>query len=151
MIVVLIVINTGCLALSLLAHGATFVGVNPSRHFPGVWWLHGVILGLCFVAGPVVGTQAKESSEHDLWRWCRLYAPPWLCKLVAVFVFYAVFNFIFTLTCLLERGNPQRVDGEWVLMDHGKVIRKLTPEEYERREVYEVRAFSGHWMLFSSL
>jgi len=150
MCVLLIFVATVCLVLSLLAHGSTFVGVNPTRQFPGVLWLHVVILGLCIAAGLVVGTQGKGSSEHDLWRWARRYSPPWLCNLVVVFFFYAIFNFFFTLFCLLEGGVPQRIKGELVLANHGKVIRKLTPSEYEQHEAYVIRTFSGHWMLFSS-
>src|SRR5262245_60725589 len=109
MILLLIFVAAVCLVLSLVVHGSTFIGVNPTRLFPGVWWLHVIILGLFIVAGFVAGTQAKRSSEQDLWRFARRYSPPWLCNLVVVFVCYAVFNFaIFFL--LMKDESPKRIN-----------------------------------------
>src|SRR5262245_57466613 len=145
-----IFVAAGCLLLNLLAHGSTFAGVNLLQQIPGFWWVPLVTM-IVFCAALVVGqklvnkTLNQKSPEHVLH-----YSPPWLLTVVYVFCLYAGFNFYFTHFSLLEGGLPRRINGEKVLASHGKVIRKLTREEYERAQVYVGRAVSGHLMPFSS-
>ena len=61
---------------------------------------------------------------------------------------YAIINFAFFLI-LMEGGGPEAKKGTFYLETHGQEIREITKEEYHRFRAYEVRGFSGHWMLFS--
>ena len=71
--------------------------------------------------------------------------------MISLFGAYAVFNFCFTIFYLNEGGGPDRIKGDLVLHSHGRVIRKLTPEEFQIHQAYVVRTFSGHWMAFYSM
>ena len=66
---------------------------------------------------------------------------------VVLFV-YAFVNFM-TFMSLMEGGSPVVINEAYYLNDHGRMIRELSPNEYHTFEKYEVRGFSGHWMIFS--
>jgi len=68
--------------------------------------------------------------------------------MVAFFFFYAFINF-FVFIGLMEGGSPSARDGIYYLHNHGQKIRDLTFTEYKRFLVYEVRGFSGHWIVFT--
>jgi hypothetical protein len=47
-----------------------------------------------------------------------------------------------------EGGSPTIRDGQYLLLEHGKLIRELTASEYRALQTNEVRGFSGHWLVF---
>lgn len=144
----LLIIAVAGLALSAIAHFLTFAGIDPENIFPWVWLLH---IGIFVVWIPTVLISKKltdKSSRKDAWKEAVKYSPAWMTKLCGVLFAYVFFNFFFTIFVLNKGGVPSVINGEKVLHSHGKIIRKLTDEEYERHKAYGVRTFSGHWMLF---
>jgi hypothetical protein len=135
------------LALSVAAHGATFLGWNP-QHVPGVWFLH---IGIFLVLLPGIFAArrlAKDIGDAEAWRRIHQATPLWLKGLTMLFFIYAFFNFFFCNNYLNEGGVPGNIKGEFVLHNHGRVIRKMTPAEFDRHQAYSVRGFSGHWLVF---
>jgi hypothetical protein len=65
-------------------------------------------------------------------------------------IIYVPFNFIMGMAHL-GHGGPDYSNGKYFLSNHGKYVRDLTKEEYIMYQAYEVRFFSGHWMLFTYL
>jgi len=61
---------------------------------------------------------------------------------------YVAINFIVFMG-QMDEGSPNVQAGKFYLTNHGKVVREITESEFHRFEAYEVRGFSGHWMLFS--
>lgn len=61
---------------------------------------------------------------------------------------YAFINFMLFIA-LMEGGSPSVKNGKYILHSHGHKIRDITKEEYQRFRAYEVRGFSGHWIIFS--
>lgn len=61
---------------------------------------------------------------------------------------YAAVNFALFIE-LMKDGGPAVQDGKYYLRNHGKISREITRAEYKRYCAYEVRGFSGHWMIFS--
>jgi hypothetical protein len=143
-----LVLATVGLALSVAVHASTFVGVNPNRQFPASWLLHPGIFVVFIPALIAASRMAKGASKQEGWQRVKQFAPGWLQGLVGVLFAYALFNFFFNVVYLREGGTPGEIDGELVLHSHGRVLRKLTRDEFERHEAYVVRGFSGHWMLF---
>jgi hypothetical protein len=72
--------------------------------------------------------------------------PTWLIIIAIVGFFYAVINFILFMTSQL--GVPDIKDGQYVLYNHGQLIKTLTEQEYYHYKANEVRGFSGHWLAF---
>jgi hypothetical protein len=75
--------------------------------------------------------------------------PAWLVYVAIGGFFYAMLNFI--LFAVSQRGVPAVWDGQYVLHDHGNLIKNLTEEEYHQSKANEVRGFSGHWIAFYGL
>jgi hypothetical protein len=61
---------------------------------------------------------------------------------------YVPINFILFIARMSD-GSPTEVNGRYYLNNHGVHTRELTREEYAQYQAYEVRGFSGHWMVFS--
>ena len=135
------------LAVSLVVHVSTFLGVDPMAKWPGVMLIHLAIFppfiaALCYASR----AGAKAPGGQD-----RVFdgAPRWLRILTGVCFAYAFVNFA-AFMVLNEGGGPHERDGKYLLTAHGTVIRELTEAEYHQQQAYVVRGFSGHWMLFSS-
>ena len=78
-----------------------------------------------------------------------LKAIPKSCLAIfGLFFIYAFINFAMFFV-LMEGGSPDVKNGSYYLHNHGKKIRDLTQDEYKRFQAYEVRGFSGHWIIFS--
>ncbi len=129
-------------ALSLIVHGLTFVGVDPLQHFPYVWVLH---IGIFVVWIPAVWISKQTKTS---WKSLTKPFPFWMKPLPGILFAYMFFNFFFTIFVLQKGGSPSMINGEKVLQSHHKIIKKLSEEEYHLHQAYEVRTFSGHWLLF---
>jgi len=133
--------------LSVIVHGLTFLGVDPQQDFRFVWLLH---IGIFVVWIPAVIISKKDGTlkGDDFWRIATQGWPRWMKVLPGILFGYILFNFFFSLFVLNEGGNPSVINGEKVLHSHGRIIRKLTDQEYHLHKAYLVRGFSGHWLLF---
>ncbi|KOS07074.1 hypothetical protein AM493_14295 [Flavobacterium akiainvivens] len=75
------------------------------------------------------------------------YVPVWV-KIVGILLFaYTAFNF-YTALHTSDGGMPNIENGQYVLTDHGKRIKTITPAEYTYYKANETRMFSGHLLLF---
>lgn len=132
------------LVISLAVHLSTFSAFDPMQAIPGVMLIH-VAIFPPFIAAIVYTKKLSPSNQDDVWK----LAPKWMQQMSAVFFAYAIVNFIIFMI-LVHGGSPQIRDGQYVLADHGRIIRQISATEYHRMQAYVVRGFSGHWMLFSS-
>lgn len=66
---------------------------------------------------------------------------------VATFI-YAFINFALFML-IMEGGSPSVENGKYFLHNHGQKIRDISKQEYARFLAYEVRGFSGHWIVLS--
>jgi hypothetical protein len=133
--------------LSLGAHVLSFFGVSLTDRVPLTWVLH---LGIFVVVLPlflVARSHSRPGSSSDRWKLLFWKHPSWVIGAVEALIAYAVINFgvVFYLS---RGGKPEIVDNQIVLESHGRVIRRLTAEEYEYQRALTTRMFSGHWMLF---
>ena len=140
-------INIILLIVSVGVHTITFFGIDPQAEFPLVWLLHPGIF-LAFI--PLLVIHWKETGErfgkmdHAL---VMKYAPEWMKIFCRVLTVYAVINFGLCLV-LLDGGATDIWDERYVLHSHGELIREVSAEEFRSLRSYEVRLFSGHWMIF---
>jgi hypothetical protein len=134
------------LALSLIAHASTFLGIDPMAKFPGVMFIH-VAIFPPFFAAIYYANRVKDTKEGP--EIAMKAAPRPFRWLTGIFGAYALLNFILFII-LNEGGNPYKEDGKYLLKSHGTVIRQLTELEFHRHQAYIVRGFSGHWMLFAT-
>jgi hypothetical protein len=132
------------LILSAAAHFSTYLGVDPQERFPYIWLLHIGIFVVCLPAFAIQGMLPRgDGGKFKPFE----YAPKWMRLLMGVAFIYAIVNFVIFIF-LMSSGSPYRENGRFVLKDHGKLVRQITEQEYHQYKAYEVRGFSGHWMLF---
>jgi len=134
--------------VSLVVHLLTFAGVDVSSRFPYVWLLHA---GFFFVWIPFVllsgkGFQMRRLAIGEIMSGF----PTWASVITGAMFAYAILNF-FLCDRLMGGGNANIVDGQYVLASHGRFLARLTQSEYHLHKAYELRIFSGTWLVFYSI
>jgi hypothetical protein len=129
---------------ALLVHGATYAGVDVLQRYPAAWLLH---VGCFVVFIPLLFSLWSDNRLSRRIDEMFTDHPRWVLRLVIAVAIYAAVNFV--LFFLLTGGGTAEIrNGEFVLLNHGKLIRHLTEAEYHRQQIYEARGFSGHWLVF---
>ena len=59
---------------------------------------------------------------------------------------YILMNFFLSMA-LLEGGNPEIVNGSYFLVQKGTVIREVDYAGYNQLLSYQLRLFTGHWVI----
>jgi hypothetical protein len=129
---------------ALVVHLLTFAHIDLSEGFPFVWSLH---IGIFLVFLPFVFLARKSFGADITLTKVRASVPQWASTFIIIAIVYAFVNFALFFF-LSEGGRPDVRDGQFVLQNHGKLIRFLTEEEYHLQRAYVLRGFSGHWLVF---
>jgi hypothetical protein len=79
------------------------------------------------------------------------HAPKWVPYSLVALTVYTGFNFLFSLWYLNEGLTPGVVQGEYVMQEHGNVVRTLSQAEYWRHSAYQLRGMSTHITLFTAI
>jgi hypothetical protein len=144
-------------SLGLIVHLLSLADFDVTSKVSFVWLLH---LGIFVVWLPAVidlkkNEELKEFQRSGLLNRMNLVAfykiifkqtPPWLTVIAIVGFFYALINFALFMSA--QTGVPNFKDGQYILQNHGKLIKILTVQEYHHYKANEVRGFSGHWVAF---
>ncbi|MBB6241945.1 hypothetical protein [Rhodanobacter sp. MP1X3] len=130
--------------ISLAVHVEALMGVDIASSIPSVWLLHA---GVFVVFGPFVFFSRKDFVGNQSLLSMAKGLPPWAAVLGGAIFVYAIVNFALFLLHS-EGGNPTVENGKYLLMEHGALIRELTPTEFTALKANELRGFSGHWLLF---
>lgn len=140
------------LMASAVIHIATVLGVNPLGGVAGAIVLHALLFVVWI---PTVVMMVRKMCARDdcrnFWGIVTHHAPLWMKILSVVLVAYAFFNFFFVAFVLTREGVPSAKSGRKALVSHGKVIRRLSDEEYKKHQAYSIRGYSGHWMMFHAV
>ncbi len=141
-------------ALSLLIHLLALADIDVTESVPFVWLLH---LGIFVVWLPVLLELRKEQDLQNgsfknrmnpaIFLKAVFKGTPTLLVIIAVAgFFYAMINFLLFMQS--QTGVPTLKEGQYVLSNHGQLIKTLTEAEYHHYKANEVRGFSGHWIAF---
>lgn len=136
------------LVASAVIHVATFLGVNPLGAVPGIMVFHFLLFVVWFPTVFMARKACARSNAWDFWGVITRHAPLWMKALSVVLAAYAFVSFFFVEFVLNRGGVPSINSGQKALVNHGKVVRRLSDEEYERHQAYSIRGYSGHWMMF---
>lgn len=152
------------LACSVMVHFATFVPGIPVSAGPS-FILH--LTSMAAFGAMVFSIVALQQGQHKKsgrgvaasWRSANQKNREFQSRLFGIMPFpvrvacaislmYSFATFIL-VGALMGVGTPFVKDGNYILHSHGKKIRDITKEEYQRYRNLEVRLFSGGWILFS--
>ncbi len=135
------------LAVSLVVHASTLLGIDPQTKWPGVMFIHVAIFPPFLAAIYCSWRPGRPSGEGQSQAFDR--APRWLRIMSGAFFVYALVNFALFMVLSQGGGVPDQRDGKYVLHSHGKVLRELSEAEYHQQRAYEVRGSASHWMMFA--
>ncbi len=140
--------------VSLLIHIISLTGYNQNNSIPFIWIIH-IFVFVVFIPGILKISRydrIKQKNRKLIENVKNLTAgvPKIISIIALISFFYAIMNFM-AFIVLSEGGGPNIIDGEYVLSNHGDIIRTLTEKEYFLFQANELRGFSGHWMLFYSI
>jgi uncharacterized membrane protein YdcZ (DUF606 family) len=126
------------LVLSLAVHVATSLGLDVYSRFPLVFLLH-------FVALVLFGLFALTGGYRLKFEEVTSRLPGWALAVGAVTVAYVLVN---SLICagLSGEGNANVLQGQYVLMSHGRVLAHISEHDYHLHRAYELRLYSGLWV-----
>ena len=146
--------------LGLIVHILSLADYDVEDKVPFVWILH---LGIFVVWLPTI-LNLRKNEEFIAYRKSKMMnrmnpfgflkiifkqTPIWL-RIIAIGGFlYAGINFMLFITS--QHGTPGIQDGQYILHNHGYVIKTLTEQEYHHYKANIVRGFSGHWLVFYGL
>jgi hypothetical protein len=156
------------LVLSFAVHIITFMPTSRLM-MSDVWPLH---IGAIIVFGMMVISLARDQKKkrsarrpgESYFTWLSnsksenqkylaeiIRSTPIILRILCITVFiYTMINFALFIKHS-EGGGPSEENGRYYLTSHGRIIRELSEQEYHRFCLYELRGFSGHWILFSLL
>lgn len=125
--------------LSMSIQFMTAQGVDACSRIPPVWLLHFMTLALF---GAFVISVGHRLASHEV----NSRLPTWAVLLTAAATLYVAVN---TIICIRMggEGNPQVLEGHYVVTSHGRVLAQISESAYHLRRAYELRLFSGIWLL----
>lgn len=147
-------------ALGLIVHILSVADFDITEKVPFVWVLH---IGIFVVWIPAIlelrkneelkthqqNGRRNKTTAFEFIKIIFRKAPAWLTIIAIGGFFYAFINFIFFMNA--SNGVPDIKDGQYILHNHGQLIKTLTEQEYHHFKANEVRGFSGHWLAFYGL
>jgi hypothetical protein len=137
------------LLISLAVNIATFFGVDARDRFPHLMILHLAAI-LCLVPLTIVLLINRAAGPRKFGMDVALQTalPRPLKFLPILLILYAVC----TIIANHEDGYPQRQpDASYVVANHGKIIRPITAEEFQRITIHEIQSASAVWIGFFSM
>ena len=132
------------LLAAVFVHVAALRGVDVTQAHPALWGLH---VGIFVVFLPFVTMLKRTFNRQSRLADMKAVFPSWLLACCFALMVYVGVNFALALVAL-GGGSPAVRDGQYVLQDHGRLVRVITATEYEAARAQEARLFSGHWIFF---
>lgn len=143
------------LILGLIVHIVSILGIYIGDSIPFIWVLH---LAIFIVWLPTILELRKnkefmaadaKSKRNPLKFFQMMFknAPAPVMYLTMFFFIYSFINF-FIFMQIEMNGVPDIIDGQYVINNHGSIIKMLTEAEFYKIKANELRGYSGHWLLF---
>lgn len=130
-------------AASLFVHVSSALGYLPFGPAPVILLLHVgvfvVFIPACFAL--------KGRPQFDRAALQKMLGSRVAAMLVLGLFFYAIVNFML-FAALGPRGTPAFDGTKYVERHRGGEEREITAAEYRRLRAWQVRGFSGHWLVF---
>ncbi len=124
---------------------ASFAGLTMEWLGMGVFILHG---GIFLIAIPLAVVQRVSfSGEVREDSYAPETKPAWASRGLNFCGLFFFLNFVAFLW-MSHAASPEIVDSNFVLSDHGHIVRSLTSAEYWRLKAAELRLFAAGWIAF---
>jgi hypothetical protein len=137
---------SGCgFAASVVAYIASYGGTTMNSMFRVAILLHLGVFGLLL---PMFGIEYSAINKRTfLWKGFGRGMPRWVVPGIKALGLFFIAHFLFFLTSS-HAAAPEIINGEYVLNDHGRIVKVLTQSEYLRLKGAELRLFATGWLFF---
>jgi hypothetical protein len=145
--------------VSVIAHLSTYIGIYFLNEFYPIFTISYVIHVLIFVPFGVMifqlsfGKNKIEKIKLESFNPIivfKQYFPNTNYKIgiiLLVLLVYVFLNFYFSVN-KLTNGSPEILEGKYVLNNHGEIM-EVNKKQYVEMCYTQIKAFSGHWIIFS--
>lgn len=146
--------------ISIVAHLSTYIGIYFLNEYYSVFGFSYVIHVLIFIPlfamvfqirfGKNKVEKIKSPESFNPALAFKRYFPNTDYRIGIIFLvifIYAFFNFYFSVNKLVN-GMPEISSGKYILNNHGKIM-EIDKKEYVKMCYTQLKAFSGHWIIFS--
>jgi hypothetical protein len=141
-----VAVVSGCgLAASTIAYLGSYVRLTMDSLARRAIILHVSVFLLLL---PMVALEWRGLNERTFfWSGFTDPMPNWVGPAIKVMGLFCIAHFVMFL--VQSRGaSPEIIDGQYVLNNHGQIVRALTSSEYLRLKGAELRLFASGWMFF---
>ena len=113
--------------------------------FPWAVILH---VGVFLLLIPMHGLEWSAIQERTFyWKGFSALMPKWVVPAIKLIGVFCMANFALFLI-QSHAASPEIINGEYVLNNHGEIVRVLTRLEYLHLKGAELRLFASGWMFF---
>jgi hypothetical protein len=124
---------------------ASFMGATMDGIFRWAIWLHVGVFALLLPMYAVEHGAIKNRSFF--WKGFVQGLPAWAVRAIKLLGLFFIVHFgLFLIQS--HAAAPEIKDGQYVLNNHGKIVKVLTQSEYQRLKGAELRLFATGWMFF---
>lgn len=142
---ILALISASGLAASLAIYVASYTGSTMDGLFRWVIILHiGVFFFYCRY---IYRTNSALRRASFFWKEFGRGMPKWVVPTINSLGAFFIIHFIVFLW-LSHAASPEIKDGNYVLNNHGHILRMITKSEYLRLKGGELRLFATGWIFF---
>ena len=137
---------SGCgLVASTVVYLGSYVGLTMDSLARRAIILH---FGAFLVPLPLFALEWRGLSERSFfWKEFAQPRPKWVVPAIKVIGLFCMAHFVVFLV-QSRMASPEIINSEYVLSNHGQIVRVLTRSEYLRLKSAELRLFGSFWMFF---
>ena len=143
--------------IALIVHIISFTGIDITDKLPPIWMVFASIFVLLIPAILIeqknkelkIFQQSGMLNQINPFAFFKIFykkTPAWLTTIAIASQVYALINFI--LLWQMPLGNLYFNNGQHILMDHGRVIKTMTEQEFHDYRANLVRVLSGFCLVF---
>lgn len=141
----LAVVSACGLAAAIIAYVGSFAGTTMDDMFRWAILLH---IGVFVLLLPMYAVE-YSSIKNSKFFWDGLWQglPRWVVRSIQPLGLFFIVHFVLFLV-QSHAASPEIKDGEYVLNNHGQIVKVLTRSEYLTLKGSELRIFATGWMFF---
>jgi hypothetical protein len=141
----LAVVSACGLAASTVVYLGSYVGLSMDSLAQRAIILH---VGVFLLLLPMFALEWRGLNERTFfWKGFAETMPKWVVPAINVIGLFCMAHFVVFLV-QSRMASPEIINGQYVLNNHGQIVRVLTRYEYLRLKGAELRLFASGWMFF---
>jgi hypothetical protein len=133
------------LAASIVTYIGSYVGTTMDSLSRSGFLLH---LGVFVLILPMYALDYSAVKDRTFfWEGFSKGMPKWVVPTIKLLGLFCVVHFVLFLV-QSHAASPEITDGQYVLNNHGRIVKVLTQSEYISLKGSELRLFAMGWMFF---